>query len=1401
MGKKEFTYTLQIDAEIQDLIAKTAKVKQSMQHIMSSGKAPGAEKAFDGIERAIDRLQQKTAQPIDSLSAFKGIQKDAAAIGLSLSRLGEQIDNLGNLSDADKIDLLPADAKKRIQEVQTALAAFETATAAAAQKSQDLVDAERDLASAEKDLRKAQGKVSEKQQLIDIQSRAVEESKDEAKAIKDKIDALKKYQSTLAAYENAGGNKSAKGDSKANEGKGLEGLNLPADRKAAQGAMPVGMDLKSAGDVEAAIAQLTAQYAQASKAVTDAEATQRRYTKQLHEASNGATVAQAKVNNLKGTVDGLNAEFEQTKVTSVTEAYSKLRTEAGKLGINLTDIPIDYTEENLNQLREALERVKTEGLDTVTASCNIIQQEFNETADSSDKMKESLERNKETAKELDDRMNQTQAFANRVKQFVGIEGAARLARKAFQDAYQTIKELDAAMTEMAVVTELDVGDYWDKLPEYTERANALGVSIKSAYESATLYYQQGLKTNEVVAMSNETLKMMKIAGLSAEDATNKMTAALRGFNMELNEASAQKVSDVYSKLAAITASDVNEISTAMTKTASIASSAGMEFETTAAFLSQIIETTRESAETAGTAMKTVIARFQELKKDPAEIGEVDGEIVDANKIETALRSVGVSLRDAKGQFRELDDVFLELSSKWGSLDTNTQRYIATIAAGSRQQSRFIAMMSDYSRTQDLVNAANNSAGASNQQFEKTLESLDSKLTTLKNSWNTFAMSLMDSTVLKAGIDLLNGIMTAINGVIAALDKIGLGGAASFGMVIAALMLGTKTLNTFEINMRKTDASGKKMYTTLGAIKKTGKDIVTAPIRGLKSLNQALKGSIQQQERLAALQTRTVGSSANLKLAKERLAKAERTYQTALRVRGKDSDSAAAAARRLRQAEMDLAFQEGTNAQILKEKAALQMMGIGTTEAEILALEGCTAAEFSNLVSKEMSNGASREEAIQRTLTALGIQGESEALTLNNLIRQNGLLSFLMELGLLILGRKSWKDLTKQENKNTGSKLLNIIATLQQAAANGTLLTTMWPILLATLVITAAVLALIAVITIIIAVFKAVKKASPAGELEDAKAASEKAAEAAQQAADAYNELSDSFNSLEDKYKTLDELTEGTREWKDAVREINSEVLALIEKYPELAKLVQNEGGVLTIDINSDEAQAVLDKYGEASYAATAASLAAQMDVNRKQEVVNFQGLSNDAKIGNETLDTLSYLVNIAGMLTLNPYVMGVSTLNMLGTASSRHEENVLTHSMSKALAEGLVVKNEDGEWQTTKGSEERLAELGLTTTEAERFAEELGNGTEELKEYGLAVEERKKQEEALLQGMASNAEAMVDMANFTEEEQKQINVAASAGFAESVYERELRNFSNMSSGYPDEAPAAKPRDLSKIKFV
>ena len=82
-------------------------------------------------------------------------------------------------------------------------------------------------------------------------------------------------------------------------------------------------------------------------------------------------------------------------------------------------------------------------------------------------------------------------------------------------------------------------------------------------------------------------------------------------------------------------------------------------------------------------MKTIIARFTELKENVAGTADSEFDDLDYNKVDTALKSVGVSIKDASGQFRDLDDVFLELSQKWNTLDRNSQRYIATIAAGSR----------------------------------------------------------------------------------------------------------------------------------------------------------------------------------------------------------------------------------------------------------------------------------------------------------------------------------------------------------------------------------------------------------------------------------------------------------------------------------------------------------------------------------------------------------------------------------------------------------------------------------------------------------------------------------------------------------------------------------------------
>lgn len=585
------------------------------------------------------------------------------------------------------------------------------------------------------------------------------------------------------------------------------------------------------------------------KLLLDSSKQQKEYNEAIEETTK-------KLNDLKEKQAALQAPpaFENN------EAVIKFREELERI------TELDLKNASLDDLKKQLDNLPKEKAEEVKEKISGLKDSFEGIGPAARTAEEGIrgfndegERTKEVASEVEN-------LSNRFKQFFSITSGFYLLRRAVRSAYTAVQELDAVMTETAVVTDFTVGDMWKQLPQYTKVANELGVATKDVYEAATLYYQQGLDQQQVEQLNIATLKLARIASLDAAEATDRMTNALRGFNMELNETNANRIADVYSKLAAITAADVDEISTAMTKTASIASSAGMQFETTAAFLSQIIETTRESAETAGTAMKTVIARFQELKKAPDEIGEVDGEIVDANKVEGALRTVGISLRDASGQFRDLDEVFLELSSKWNSLDKNTQRYIATIAAGSRQQSRFIAMMQNYSHTMELVDAANNAAGASQQQYEKTLESLESKLARLRNAWNEFVLTLANSDLIKGTVDALNGILTTVNKLTgdSGLAKLGvLVGTFGGGKALASKLLGKEGV---AINAGK--KLSEKIITGLkSGLNSTKFSIITALMPGdkdYKAMNAQLTGGVTKNF-ISSLQTVIGLRSKSLKL--------------------------------------------------------------------------------------------------------------------------------------------------------------------------------------------------------------------------------------------------------------------------------------------------------------------------------------------------------------------------------------------------------------------------------------------------------------------------------------------------------------------------------------------------------
>lgn len=250
---------------------------------------------------------------------------------------------------------------------------------------------------------------------------------------------------------------------------------------------------------------------------------------------------------------------------------------------------INQTQQEFRDITENTEEANQRVADETVASLENVSNAQNEVAEG---YREVSERTSEAVTEQENLNKVFDNIKESVKQFLSVTNAFREIKVIFKETYEDVKKIDAAFGSIAMVTDMTVSGLWSSYDRYAEIANKLGQSTENAIKSSALFYQQGLKTEEVFALTEDTMKLATLSGQDFETATKQMTAALRGFHMEMEQG--QHVTDVYSELAAKAAADVHGIAYAMSKTASIASSAGMSFENTAAFLTNMIETTQEA---------------------------------------------------------------------------------------------------------------------------------------------------------------------------------------------------------------------------------------------------------------------------------------------------------------------------------------------------------------------------------------------------------------------------------------------------------------------------------------------------------------------------------------------------------------------------------------------------------------------------------------------------------------------------------------------------------------------------------------------------------------------------------------------------------------------------------------
>lgn len=859
----------------------------------------------------------------------------------------------------------------------------------------------------------------------------------------------------------------------------------------------------------------------------------KKYNGEIEKANKSLTDLKDKENDAKSALQAANNEVKTTSETLAKLSGSeieKITADLEKLNINWKELGIDLKSIKSSGDLEAIQQtLREKGLEEAAANVALLTSNMKTATPQVEQFNKEIRRSGDAVKELTEKQKEIENLTNRIKYFFSLSSGAMLFRRVLRQTVQTITELDKVMTETAVVTSYTVGDMWKMLPEYTKRANELGVAIKDVYEADTLYYQQGLKTNEVMAVSNETMKMARIAGLDAAEATDRMTNALRGFNMEITTTNAQNINDVYSNLAAHTASNVQEISVAMTKVASLANSANMSFENTAAFLSQIIETTRESAETAGTALKTVIARFSEVKtlysKGELMGQDEEGQEVDVNKIGGALRTAGIDLNEYITGAKGLDEIFMELSQKWDSLDMVQQRYIATMAAGSRQQSRFIALMQDYNRMTELTTMANNSAGASSNQFSKTLESLQSLVEKLKNAWNEFLLGFLNTDAVKLAIKVLTGLLDVINKLTNGVGPL----SKSFLKAFAAI-------GAFKL--------GKAIFTRL--TNSVSKIMYQAGAQGAAKYKLGFSDRFKTQKLFS--KDFWVKTLPDQKIIKSRIKSVDALNQAYV-ANGKSLQTNGKINKQLQGYLGQLGIKE-------KEYYAMKEAGLTTDQIGIITANKDTRAKAKQIIADKSLTAEEKKLALSKLGVTAATAAEDRGIIGNYIAK---LANMALTKVSVIVDKTKKGSLLNTAAAWLAEKLAAEQSTAAQLAALGVI----------GLIIAAVALLITFIYLLIKAIVKASHEKSFEGRLERLNEELEKFTEANEAARSAVDDLSSSADKYKELQNQLSGLVKGSKEWNQALFESNQLVLDLINKYPQLAKYVTTDSSTGGLAINEE----------------------------------------------------------------------------------------------------------------------------------------------------------------------------------------------------------------------------------------
>lgn len=194
------------------------------------------------------------------------------------------------------------------------------------------------------------------------------------------------------------------------------------------------------------------------------------------------------------------------------------------------------------------------------------------------------------------------------------------------------------------------------------------------------------------------------------------------------------------------------MSKALGVVASTSSAMGNSIDETLGIVTAITEQTRNSSKAARGA-NAIFASLAQILDENSSNGKKIIEIFDG---------LGVAMYDSQGQMLSAFDLLKGMSERWDSLDSNTQKYIATTIAGTTQLNNFLSLMNNFDHALSATETSLDSVGSATEENARYMESLEATWTSVKAKFQELAMTVIDSGLIKAVLNLAEAFLEVAN---------------------------------------------------------------------------------------------------------------------------------------------------------------------------------------------------------------------------------------------------------------------------------------------------------------------------------------------------------------------------------------------------------------------------------------------------------------------------------------------------------------------------------------------------------------------------------------------------------------------------------------------------------------